>query len=786
MIRSFLCLALLVISSTAFSQWSRTSGPEGGSIRALYSVGSTTYCGTYSNGVFASTDDGVTWSARNSGIENYRVLAITGAAGNLFAGTEANGTFHSTDNGLSWLPPSNASGYYVTSLLAKDNYVFAGTVTNGVQRSSDNGVTWETFLPYDFIYGLGTAGSRIFASENAHTYVSTDDGDTWNEVPSLEARSPYNFYSSGNLVIAGGTNEVYRSTDGGINFTTIPVSFTFSVVNLYNITAIDQDLYMTTSYDGVYKSTDQGLSWFPVNNGMGAKDLLSITVTGSSTLLAGGHYAGLFRSTDAGSSWVKSMTGISAGATIGAFFDGDSTLLAGTRDGIYRTRNNGLSWNKLSGPDTVQYGQVRGICQKNQTIYAAMFYQFNSTIYRSTDNGNSWVRSGSGLPQNTTFINGMGIIGDNVVAGTDNGLFYSTDRGNSWHPAAAPANSVGSITTGGGYIYALEDFVGIFRSSDGISWSQTAIVTGKVVKISAYDNYLYAGTFFSEAFYSPDYGLDFYPCQGFPYGSSVFGLGPIGSGIVLAGTDTYPSSIYVSYDNGMNFAPYSEGWGQNVSAEYFAVTDSFMFAATDYNGVWRRLLPGITPVELASFTAEANNGNVLLNWTTATEKNNEGFEVERRSSERGGQSGNAEWEKIGFIEGNGTTTQPHVYSYLDKSLSSGKYSYRLKQIDFDGSFKCSNAAEVSVETPLVFALEQNYPNPFNPSTTIHYQVPDKGLVTLKVYDVLGKEAAVLVNEQKDPGSYSVNFNAAELASGVYFYQIKAGDFVKTKKMILLR
>ena len=784
--RSFLCMFLVAVSSTAFSQWSRTSGPEGGSIGALYSAGGTTYCGTYSNGVFASTDDGVTWSASNSGIENYRVLAITGAAGSLFAGTEANGTFHSTDNGQTWLPSSNGTNFYVTSLITKDNYVFAGTINNGVQRSSDYGVTWESVLPTGFIYGMGAAGDRIFAGENAHTYVSTDDGDTWNNVPSLEARSPYNFYSSGNLVIAGGTNEVYRSTDGGINFTTIPVGFTFSVVNLYYITAVGSTLYMTTSYDGVYESTDQGVSWFPANNGMGPKDLLSITVTGSSTLLAGGHYAGLYRSTDAGALWNKSMSGIPARATIGAFFATDSSLLAGTRDGIYRTTNNGLSWNKLTGNDTVEYGQVRGICQKDQTIYAGMFYQFHSTVFKSTDNGNSWVRSGNGLPPNTTFIDGMGIIGDNVVAGTDNGLFYSTDQGDSWHPAAAPTNSVGSITTGGGYIYALEDFVGIFISADGISWSQVAIVSGKVLKISAFDTYLYAGTAFNGAFYSPDHGLDFYPCQGFPNGSSVFGLGPVGSGIVLAGTDTYPSSIYVSYDNGMSFAPYIEGWGQNISAEFFAVSDSFMFAATDYDGVWRRLLPGITPVELASFTAEVNNGNVLLNWTTATEKNNEGFELERRSAEGGGHSGNAEWEKIGFIEGNGTTTQPHTYSYLDKNFSSGKYSYRLKQIDFDGSFQYSNSAEVSVETPEVFALEQNYPNPFNPTTSIHFQIPKPGLVSLKVYDVLGKEVATLVNEQKDQGSYSVDFDASELASGVYVYQLRINNLVSTKKMLLIR
>ncbi len=783
--RSFLSVFILLFSSLSFPQWTRTRGPEGGSIGALYAVNGTIFSGTYSNGIYASTDDGVTWTARNTGIEDYRVLAITGAAGNLFAGTESNGVFHSTDNGQTWLPPNNGSGFYVTSLITKDNYVFAGTIQSGVQRSSDNGVTWETAYPNDFIYGLGVSGNRLFASENAHTLVSTDDGDTWNNVPTLEARAPYNFYTSGSLVIAGGTNEVYRSTDGGITFATIPVYFNFSVVNLYYITAIGSTLFMTTSYDGVYKSDDQGLTWSAVNFGMGPKDLLSITVTGSSTLLAGAHYSGLYRSTDSGSSWNKSMSGIPAGASIASFFSSDSSLLAGTRDGIYRTTDNGLNWSKLTGNDTVNYALVRGVCQNGQSIYAGTFYQFYSTIYKSPDNGNTWIRSGNGLPTSITFINGMGVIGDNVVAGTDLGLFYSTDQGGSWHHAVAPNSSVKSITTGGGYIYALEGFVGIFRSSDGINWSQVAIVSGKVEKISAIDNYVYAGTAFSGAFYSPDYGLDFYPCQGFPNGASAFGIGPAGNGIVLAGTDTYPTSIYASFDNGMNFAPYSEGWGQNIPAEYFAASDSFMLAGTDYNGVWRRLLPGIIPVELTSFDATASSKNVKLNWSTATEKNNSGFEVERKILEFP-EKDSSTWEKIIFIEGNGTSTRPHSYSFTDKNLSSGKYSYRLKQIDLNGSYHYSNSAEVSIQAPAKFSLDQNYPNPFNPSTKINYSIPEKSFISLKVYDILGKEVAALVNEQKPAGSYEVNFNASGLASGIYIYKLESGGNILTRKMLLMK
>jgi hypothetical protein len=146
----------------------------------------------------------------------------------------------------------------------------------------------------------------------------------------------------------------------------------------------------------------------------------------------------------------------------------------------------------------------------------------------------------------------------------------------------------------------------------------------------------------------------------------------------------------------------------------------------------------------------------------------------------------SDWQPITFIKGNGTTTEPNTYYYLDKNLSAGVYQYRLKQIDFDGSFEFSSIVEVEINIPDKFSLEQNYPNPFNPSTSIQYAVGNRQFVQLKVYDILGNEVATLVNEEKSPGTYEVEFNATQLSSGVYFYRLQAGDFIETKKMILLR
>ena len=186
-----------------------------------------------------------------------------------------------------------------------------------------------------------------------------------------------------------------------------------------------------------------------------------------------------------------------------------------------------------------------------------------------------------------------------------------------------------------------------------------------------------------------------------------------------------------------------------------------------------------TPVELASFTANVNEGNVTLNWLTASETNNQGFDIERKSSA-------SKFEKIGFISGIGTSTESHSYTFTDKNVETGNYSYRLKQLDYDGTFEYSNEINVDVTVPLEFALDQNYPNPFNPSTTISYSIPVKSRVTLKIFNALGKEIITLVNEEKSEGNYDVKFDASGIPSGIYFYKLNAGEFSSTKKMILLK
>jgi hypothetical protein len=270
----------------------------------------------------------------------------------------------------------------------------------------------------------------------------------------------------------------------------------------------------------------------------------------------------------------------------------------------------------------------------------------------------------------------------------------------------------------------------------------------------------------------------------------------IGGNIIAAGFST-PSGLYIYDSNGNQLNYFSAVTGlrgvfQLGNGNYLVtsgtgvyVLDQFTGAvvATPVSGVAGRSTHeydlSIVPVELTSFTGVFIDQKVVLNWTTATEINNQGFEIERSEDK-------FSFNSIGFVPGFGTTSEPKSYSYTDQTINSGIYYYRLKQIDYDGSFTYSGIVEVEVPQPTGFSLMQNYPNPFNPSTTIKFTIPEKEFVSLKVYDVMGNEVAILLNEEKQAGLHSIQFEASKLSSGTYFYKLQVGNIVEMKKMILLK
>jgi hypothetical protein len=195
------------------------------------------------------------------------------------------------------------------------------------------------------------------------------------------------------------------------------------------------------------------------------------------------------------------------------------------------------------------------------------------------------------------------------------------------------------------------------------------------------------------------------------------------------------------------------------------------------------------PVELSSFSALVNGTTVILKWITKTEVNNYGFEILRSAlNDRHSEEGTDEepWEKIGFVNGYGNSNSPKEYSFSDIPRGGTQFQYRLKQIDNDGKYEYSNVINVEIGSPNRFELKQNSPNPFNPSTVISYSLPIESKVSLKVYDIVGREVASLIDEEQPVGYHSIIFDGSYLSSGVYICKIAAGKYSASIKMILMK
>jgi len=262
----------------------------------------------------------------------------------------------------------------------------------------------------------------------------------------------------------------------------------------------------------------------------------------------------------------------------------------------------------------------------------------------------------------------------------------------------------------------------------------------------------------------------------FVYDSSVPAVYAYLNG-VLTVTQPQAGTLNITGTDAMKVGAYGTSAGMPAGA----LMDEFRFYdraldAAEVAATWNIT---IVPVELTSFTASVVGSDVNLLWTTATEINNSGFGVERKSA-------GSEYEEVGFVPGFGTTSEPKSYSFSDQNLRTGVYTYRLKQVDFNGTIEYSSEVEVDVIAPAEFSLDQNYPNPFNPSTKITFSLAVDSKVSLKVFDVTGQEVANLINQDLTAGVHNYDFNAAEFNSGVYFYTLRAGSFVETKKMVLMK
>jgi len=863
--------------------WEQLPGLEGANSQVLVinSQGEL-FVGTYTAGIFKSTDNGVTWVEKNNGLTTANNIISLAINDNdyIFAGTFNTGIFRSTDNGESWTQINNGlTMTNIRSIIFNDSsHVFVcsgGTpFQGGVFRSTNNGDSWTpvfTGLPFGAIFSLGIDSSNnIYAGSgfNGGVYISTNNGENWSPTTLTNVTvMSLTVDKTNNIIYVGTSTDIRKSTDSGQSWSLIG--------NLGNIwaliTNISGDIFAGTWSGSVFRSSDGGNSWVNLKNELTiVQDILITPVNGIFVCTSG---PGVFYSSDNGNNWENRSSGIDYLTINSIHITPNGNIFTGSGM-IYRSTDNGINWTSVKGGRGNSY-YTSIINNNNGDLFAGNGGGSGGYwIYRSTDDGNNWTRINNGLPDSTIWTIALDSL-QNLFIGTQAGIFKSSNNGNNWIQmnAGLTQNKIHAIViTDNNTIFAGAGPGGIFRSTDGGDnwervWSTMANVYS--LTINSFGN-IFAGV------YDGNFGIYKSTDNGDTWTEVNNGLTDLfirslasDDSVVYAGTQT--GGIFKSDDQGGNWVSINEGFKEINEILSLEVINNYIYAGT--KGLWRRPFSGavplspsnlvaiadtfnvtlswqdnsdneegfvierkdgdslsvfsfepidtvstnineyidtgleadytytyriyayngfgtssysnlaqvttLVPVELTLFTATVIENSVTLNWMTATELNNQGFEIEK-------QVGN-QWEKIGYVPGFGTTTEPKSYSFSDNNITTGTYFYRLKQIDYDGSYEYSNKVEVVVDlTPTEFALYQNYPNPFNPATTIKYGVPVTGNVKLAVYNLIGEEMAVLINGEVEAGIHEVTFKVSSLPSGMYLYKLQSDNLVEVKKMILIK
>ncbi len=490
-------------------------------------------------------------------------------------------------------------------------------------------------------------------------------------------------------------------------------------------------------------------------------------------------------------SWQLKQAGSSLGDPICVNNWDDNIIYYGSGNRIYKSTDRGETFssfgNTIPGASSVKC-VLQSFYDENTFLVAI---ENSQQTMKTTDGCQSWTTTGSfswyyfGVP-----VQRDPAHPDTLYAMNGNQFQASYDFGSTWNtitsslPFGSPCD-IDVFPDQPNIIIVGDNGYGIARSTDyGLTWTHPFSTSGETPIIAIDKNI--PGTAWATKWSggggfikSTDYGATW---QSIPYftGKNMWGLAidPQLSDYIICGE--YSGSSYMTHDGGVSWTVLG-----NPSSNYaYHVVDTVTVFAAFGNGLYKLYSPWFIPVELISFTGKVVDGKVELNWRTATETNNQGFDIEKSQD-------NKAFRKIGFVPGFGTSSQSHSYSYTVNMKGSEKQYFRLRQVDFDGSYEYSDVVEVESPVPEDFSISQNYPNPFNPSTIISFNVPADAKVKISVYNALGQKISDLTNRQYTAGRYDVTFNAGHLSSGLYFYNIEAkgnngASFITTRKMVLMK
>ncbi|MBN8545982.1 MAG: T9SS type A sorting domain-containing protein [Ignavibacteria bacterium] len=818
-------LSNLVYSQTGTDwKWLHPS-PQGNQLRAIQAFSASTWYAVGLAGTFMKTTDaGATWTFNHlAGLpfgtsgqsSNAYDLNFTDLNNGIVVGSTA-GILKTTDGGNSWTPVPSGILTTTISFFAVDFDVnnligYAVGSTGRIAKTTNGGASWDSVAS-----GVTTTFNDVWTNDGTTVFIattagnlrkSTDGGATWTAVYTGVSYTVQKIEGDGTTFMAAGTaGNVRVSTDGGTTWAAANTGL--AAANVYwDIDYLNNTFYLTGPSFNLYKSTNLGVSWDTLallNPGQPWTSTFYSSVfspTGDSVITVGGF--GLIQSRFGATATPTNHTrlikpgtwyDVWSSAPDGNVIAVGAPTVGGVQDQVARSTNGGGTWTLVPMPaySTATFWSIDMLDNNNGFISGT-----NSAIYKTTNGGVSWDSvATTGIPAGTTlrkidFVSPtVGWVFAGAPSTLTNFIFKTTDGGATW-----TAQSHGIAAASAGQVYGanmLNENYGVL-----VTWEPRPYTTrdggATWVRDSTSDNhggFLYdvkvIDTTLSYAVGSS--GRIYKKVNG----STVWDLipNPTGTSYSFNSLEVYSPNTFsvfgatgtflLTTDAGLTWSVKNTS-GATLQGSHFSMSNNNTYAwfAVGANGFMFKNTLSIVPVELASLSATVAGTDVNLMWTTASELNNNGFEIERKSGE-------GSWSKVAFVKGNGTTTKISEYAYTDKGVKTGKYQYRLKQIDFDGSFSYSYAVEVEVGTPMTFELSQNFPNPFNPTTTISYRIPETSGVTLKIFDVTGTEVMTLVNQKQEAGSYTINFDATNFASGMYIYKIEAGKYSSVKKMMLMK
>jgi hypothetical protein len=608
-------------------------------------------------------------------------------------------------------------------------------------------------------------GTNLFAGTGGGVFLSTNNGTSWTEVNTGLTGGALALAVSGTNLFAGNDNGVFLSTNNGTSWTPVNTGLTNPWVSALAVSGTN--LFANHVYNtGVFLSTNNGTTWTEV--GLTNENVSALTISG--TNLFAGNYDGVFRSTDNGTNWTAVNTGLPSNTNVSTLAvspngTGGTNLFAGTYgSGVFLSTNNGTSWNAVNSGLPAN-DDVHAFAFSGTNLFAGTY---GSGVFLSTNNGTSWTAVNIGLTN--TLVEALAVSGSDLFAGTDGGVWRRplSEMITSTIPTVGLQmwlRSDEGVDTLNGTVSRWYDQSG--KGNDAIQFNtvrQPLFVGGElnqkpVLRFDGWDDKLgFTGSTpmskFTLFMVVKNYS------GGAEHNSHVINFGPSGGApnqwfaVLWGGFDRVPDLILFGNSLGGMFAS-----APNIAA----------------NGEWRI----ISIVFQTRFNTKLRwNGN---NATMSVNEPGPSFFGPMGDS-TGSGGGIAGADGVPLLTAKCDFAEAIVYdTLLTDSEILVVENYLSEKYDI-----ILGVDDQSNEIPSQFILEQNYPNPFNPSTTIHFSVPSSEFVTLKVYDVLGNEVATLVNEEKSTGIYEVNFNAARLSSGIYFYKLQTGNFTETKKMLLLK